>query len=439
MRGQVLAGRYWLVEPLGSGRRIWLARDSVLHRDVAIVRIPVPAGSAAAREEALAAARAAAGLGHPALVTVHDVIADAAEPYLVTDFVRGRSLDRIVREKGPLPTARTAVIGLRLLDALGAVHARNLTHGAVMPENVLIADTGEVVLAGLGLAPAPGPGVPGARHPRDDLRALGATLFFAMEGRAPDATPPRPGPIAHIPHALSQVPCDLPAIRAALEQAAATGRPPAGLPDAPAPTARRNPWPVILAGAAALAVAAAGYVLLRGAGTSGGPPVTAGGTASAAAASGRPRPATPRPETPTGTPGPNPCALVASDPAKVVVGPTSCWADVGATTVIVKAHPDAPTARAVLDAIRKRQISKTGGSSDGESFERLRDIPGLGDEAFAQDTSPDPNRTPRSHLWLRLGVYTVEVRSREDAAESGRAADVLRAARTVAARLAEAS
>src|SRR5690606_5666189 len=68
MRGRELAGRYTLVEALGPAGRTWLARDTVLHRDVAVTRLPLPAGPPEARDRALADARAAGVITHPALV-----------------------------------------------------------------------------------------------------------------------------------------------------------------------------------------------------------------------------------------------------------------------------------------------------------------------------------------------------------------------------------
>src|SRR5690606_41245627 len=102
MNGMVLAGRYTLVEALGSAGRTWLARDTVLHRDVAVTRIPLPPGPPEAIEAVLAEPRAAAVINHPALVTLHDVLTENGEAWVVADYVRGRSLDRIVAATGPV-------------------------------------------------------------------------------------------------------------------------------------------------------------------------------------------------------------------------------------------------------------------------------------------------------------------------------------------------
>src|SRR5690606_9015178 len=185
MNGMVLAGRYTLVEALGSAGRTWLARDTVLHRDVAVTRIPLPPGPPEAIEAVLAEPRAAAVINHPALVTLHDVLTENGEAWVVADYVRGRSLDRIVAATGPVSTTHAAEIGMRVLNALGVIHSRGRTHRAVVPANVLVADTGDILLAGLGLAPVDGT----PADPADDLRALGATLLYATEARTPETGP----------------------------------------------------------------------------------------------------------------------------------------------------------------------------------------------------------------------------------------------------------
>ncbi|MEV4018328.1 protein kinase, partial [Nonomuraea angiospora] len=223
MRGTVLAGRYTLVEPLGPGGGTWLARDEVLHRDVAVRRIPLttarpadepdtttggrPGSAAGERERVLAEARFAASLSHPGLVTVHDVLASGPQPWVVMDLIRGGSLDRVTAAEGPLEPGRVAAMGLRLLDALAVVHAHGHVHGAVTPGNVLIAATGETVLAGLGTT------TPDAA-PAVDVRMLVTTLMFALDG----GSMPRPDNAAASPALLPQ-PREAAALRAALARA----------------------------------------------------------------------------------------------------------------------------------------------------------------------------------------------------------------------------
>ncbi|MFI6394173.1 serine/threonine-protein kinase [Nonomuraea sp. NPDC050547] len=227
----LLAGRYRLLSQLGQGGMgiVWLALDELLRQEVAVkeVRLP-PDLDAAARaelgERTLREARAAARLrSHPAIVTVHDVVLDGGRPWIVMELVRGRSLDRAVREHGPLPPQQVARIGARILEALAAAHASGIAHRDVKPANVMLTDDGRVLLTDFGIASVAGDAVltqtglltgsPGyiaperlrgeADGPPADLWSLGATLFAAVEGTAPFA---RQNPAASMAAVLMQEP-----------------------------------------------------------------------------------------------------------------------------------------------------------------------------------------------------------------------------------------
>ncbi|MFG2007370.1 serine/threonine-protein kinase [Spirillospora sp. NPDC048911] len=211
MSDRVLAGRYRLVSRLGSGGMgtVWAAVDDVLRREVAVKEIRLPDELPAAdrrvvSERAQREARAAALIDHPSVITVHDVVIEDERPWIVMELVRGVSLDQVIREQGPRPPAEAARIGLRLLDALEAAHARGVLHRDVKPSNVLLAGD-RVVLTDFGIADVEADssltrtgalvGSPGyiaperlreeAAGPESDLWSLGATLYAAVEGRAP--------------------------------------------------------------------------------------------------------------------------------------------------------------------------------------------------------------------------------------------------------------
>ena len=187
---------------------VWRARDEYLHRDVAVKEITLPDGlgeadRAGLLERFVREARAAARLDHPAIISVYDVITEDGLPWIVMRLVRGRSLDQLVRDDGALPPVRAAAIGLQVLDALGAAHAERILHRDVTPRNVLVGDDGRIVLTDFGIASIQGAtaltgtgaliGSPGymaperlrghAAGPESDLWSLGATLYFAAEGR----------------------------------------------------------------------------------------------------------------------------------------------------------------------------------------------------------------------------------------------------------------
>ncbi|WP_285632787.1 serine/threonine-protein kinase [Actinoallomurus iriomotensis] len=207
-----LADRYVLHEPpIGAGGMgtVWRAYDELLHREVAIKELRLPESLSAAerealRERAMTEARAAAGLHHPAIVPVHDVLDEDDRPWIVMHLVEGRALDEEVTASGPLDPRRTAEIGLRLLDALTAAHAKGVLHRDVKPQNVLLDADGNAVLTDFGIAAVTGAtrGLTqdgslvgtlgyvaperlsgGKAVPASDLWSLGATLYYAVEGR----------------------------------------------------------------------------------------------------------------------------------------------------------------------------------------------------------------------------------------------------------------
>jgi serine/threonine protein kinase len=209
---RLVAGRYRLLTTLGSGGMgtVWRARDEVLDREVAVKEVTFPQGLAEADRAVLVErtrreARAAARLDHASAVTVYDVVEQDGAPYLVMELVEARTLADVVREDGPLTPQRTAEVGLSLLGALEAAHARGIVHRDVKPSNVMVRDDGRVVLTDFGIATSTGDssltstglllGSPAyiaperARgrppEPASDLWSLGATLFTAVEGRPP--------------------------------------------------------------------------------------------------------------------------------------------------------------------------------------------------------------------------------------------------------------
>ncbi|MFL5845559.1 MAG: serine/threonine-protein kinase [Solirubrobacteraceae bacterium] len=139
--GTLVLDRYALLEELGSGGfgAVWLARDERLEREVAVKRIPVMGGDAAARaeKEALAAAR----LSHPAVVSLYEAGRDHGAVYLVSELVRGHTLHELLRE-GALSDRDVVLIGMAMCDALGHAHSRGVIHRDVKPGNILIPESG---------------------------------------------------------------------------------------------------------------------------------------------------------------------------------------------------------------------------------------------------------------------------------------------------------
>ncbi|MFG2450849.1 serine/threonine-protein kinase [Streptomyces sp. NPDC048512] len=212
MQGLLLAGRYRLVDSIGSGGmgRVWRAHDEVLHRTVAVKELTAALYAAEGDRARLLArthaeARAAARINHSAVVTIHDVLDHDNRPWIVMELVEGNSLADEVKDRGRIEPAEAARIGLWVLRGLRAAHAAGVLHRDVKPGNVLLSPDRRVLLTDFGIAQVEGDTTitrtgeivgsvdylapervrghdPG---PSSDLWALGATLYTAVEGRSP--------------------------------------------------------------------------------------------------------------------------------------------------------------------------------------------------------------------------------------------------------------
>ncbi|NEA67676.1 protein kinase [Streptomyces sp. SID12488] len=208
----MIAGRYRLLSPLGEGGMgtVWLARDEVLHREVAVKEVRAPAGLATSEVERLYArlereAWAAARVSNRNVVTVYDVATDGGRPWIVMEVVRGLSLADQLDAEGPLSPQRAAHIGAEVLAALRAAHEAGVLHRDVKPANVLLSNDGRVVLTDFGIATvegssaltmtgeligspeflAPERALGRTPGPESDLWSLGVLLYAAVEGNSP--------------------------------------------------------------------------------------------------------------------------------------------------------------------------------------------------------------------------------------------------------------
>jgi eukaryotic-like serine/threonine-protein kinase len=209
---RILVNRYALKAPLGRGGMgvVWRAHDLVLGREVAVKEVAFPAGMPDAEQHSAQArvtreARAAARLNHQAVVTLYDVVTHPGGVFLVMELVEAPTLAELVRVEGPLAPERVVEIGAQLAGALEAAHRVGIVHRDVKPGNVLVPPAGTVKLADFGVASLAGDprltttgvviGSPVYMAPEQargeptgppaDLWALGATLYFAVEGQPP--------------------------------------------------------------------------------------------------------------------------------------------------------------------------------------------------------------------------------------------------------------
>ena len=142
---------YRLVRPLGAGGmgQVFLAHDLVLDRLVAIKFIGSLEPDAAARGRFLTEARAAARLAHPNVASVYRVGEIAGKPFIVSEYLRGKSLAALAR---PLPWRRVLELGVELARGLGAAHREGVVHRDIKPSNAVLTEHGTVKLVDFGLA-----------------------------------------------------------------------------------------------------------------------------------------------------------------------------------------------------------------------------------------------------------------------------------------------
>jgi tRNA A-37 threonylcarbamoyl transferase component Bud32 len=151
----VLSGRYRLESKLGSGgmSTVYLALDEVLDRPVAVKLLHREISEEADQLERFRReARAAARLSHPNLVGVIDAGEDDGRPYIVFEYIEGRTLKRQIQDQGPLPVDEAVAYAIEIGRGLTAAHARKLVHRDVKPQNVLIDPDGRAKVTDFGIA-----------------------------------------------------------------------------------------------------------------------------------------------------------------------------------------------------------------------------------------------------------------------------------------------
>ncbi|HKI18019.1 MAG TPA: serine/threonine-protein kinase, partial [Isosphaeraceae bacterium] len=202
-------GMYEVKGVLGRGGMgiVLKAFDPALDRNVAIKVLSAPLASCgAARRRFLREARAAAAVVHAHVVSVFAVVETSGLPFLVMEYVPGRSLQDRLDRHGPLSLQEILRIGMQTASGLAAAHAQGLVHRDVKPANILLENGVErVKLTDFGLARAAADagltqsglvaGTPNYMAPeqargestdhRADLFSLGSTLYAMCTGHPP--------------------------------------------------------------------------------------------------------------------------------------------------------------------------------------------------------------------------------------------------------------
>ena len=202
-------GRYEIIRPLGDGgmAEVYLARDEVLGRDVALKILKEwLAEDEVFLERFRREARSAATLNHPNVVQVYDQRRSGeGRYYIVMEHVPGGTLKDRIANEGPLDPAEATRLASQVAEALRVAHEAGVVHRDVKSQNVLLAANGDAKVADFGIAHAahtttisePGTVLGTARYmspeqatglaatPRSDLYSLGVVLYETLTGGLP--------------------------------------------------------------------------------------------------------------------------------------------------------------------------------------------------------------------------------------------------------------
>ena len=207
--GTVLDNRYRILGLLGKGGmgEVYKAEHNVMGREVAVKVLPANKSTPEAIKSFSREIRTQAKLDHPNLVRAYDAGNDGRVHYLVTEYVPGMDLRRLIRSEGPLNVNQAASVIMFAALGLDYAHQSGLIHRDVKPGNILVTPEGIGKVSDLGLAgflndpdddPRSGKIVGTAdylspeqiRNPHDiceasDIYSLGCTLYYAITGKVP--------------------------------------------------------------------------------------------------------------------------------------------------------------------------------------------------------------------------------------------------------------
>jgi tetratricopeptide (TPR) repeat protein len=203
-------GRYQVKKLLGEGgkKRVYLAHDTVLDRDIAFAQIKTEKLDEESRTRIIREAQAMGRLGdHPNIVTVHDFGEEDGQPYMVLPLLSGGDVEDLI-EKAPghqLPVETAIRIVKSICSGLAFAHLKGVIHRDLKPGNVWLSADGAARIGDFGLAVdvdlsrltasgmivgtvaymPPEQAMGGEITPKTDLYALGAMLYEMLAGRRP--------------------------------------------------------------------------------------------------------------------------------------------------------------------------------------------------------------------------------------------------------------
>ncbi len=206
---QIFGDRYEVQGRIGVGgmAEVWRGHDRTLNRTVAIkTLLPQFARDASFVDRFRREAQAAARLNHHGIVSVYDSGTDGETPYIVMQFIEGRTLADYLASGKTIPPMKAAQVAKEIAEALAAAHAEGVIHRDIKPANVMVTRDGKVLVMDFGIArlisgPETAPqtsavlGTASYLSPeqaqgqsvdaRTDIYALGVVLYEMLTGRPP--------------------------------------------------------------------------------------------------------------------------------------------------------------------------------------------------------------------------------------------------------------
>ncbi len=157
VKGSIINDRYQIIKTLGEGgmANVYLAHDNILDRNVAV---KVLRGDLANDEKFVRRfqreALSASSLSHPNIVEMYDVGEDDGQYYIVMEYVDGKTLKQVLKQRGHLSITEVVDIMLQLTDGLAHAHDAYIIHRDIKPQNIMILSNGMIKITDFGVATA---------------------------------------------------------------------------------------------------------------------------------------------------------------------------------------------------------------------------------------------------------------------------------------------